>query len=93
VRGRRRRETHRGPRRTALEKEIAIPFAAAATIAIGAIFPSLAIGWLGGKAMDALGRNPEAAGPISQNMILAVAFAEAIAIYALIVAIVIVFVA
>ena len=75
-----------------MDKEIAIPFAAAATIAIGAIFPSIAIGWLAGKAMEALGRNPEAAGPISQNMILAIAFAEAIAIYALIIAVVIIFV-
>ena len=76
-----------------MEKEVAIPFAAAATIAIGAVFPACAIGWLAGKAMEALGRNPEAAGPISQNMILAIAFAEAIAIYALIVAVIIVFVA
>jgi F-type H+-transporting ATPase subunit c len=43
--------------------------------------------------MEALGRNPEARGPIQQNMILALAFAEAIAIYALVVAVIIVFVA
>ena len=43
--------------------------------------------------MQALGRNPEARGPIMTNMILAIAFAEAIAIYALIVAVVIIFVA
>ncbi len=76
-----------------MDKETAIPFAAAVTIAIGAIGPSLAIGWLAGKAMEALGRNPEARGAIQQNMILAIAFAEAIAIYALVVAIIIVFVA
>ena len=76
-----------------MEKEIAIPFAAAATIAMGAVFPAISIGWIAGKAMDALGRNPEAMGGISQNMILAVAFAEAIAIYSLIVAIIIIFVA
>jgi F-type H+-transporting ATPase subunit c len=43
--------------------------------------------------MQALGRNPEARGPIMTNMILAIAFAEAVAIYALIVAILLVFVA
>ena len=42
--------------------------------------------------MESLGRNPEAAGPIRQNMILAIAFAEAIAIYALVVAVIIIFV-
>jgi F-type H+-transporting ATPase subunit c len=47
---------------------------------------------LGGKAMEALGRNPEAAGPIQTNMILAIAFTEAIGIYALVVAILIGFV-
>ena len=47
---------------------------------------------LAGKAMEAIGRNPEAAGPIQQNMILAIAFAEAIAIYALVIAIIILFV-
>jgi F-type H+-transporting ATPase subunit c len=42
--------------------------------------------------MEALGRNPEAVGPVQQNMILALAFAEAIAIYALVIAIIILFV-
>lgn len=66
--------------------------AAALAIAIGSIAPALGIGMLAGKAMEAMGRNPEAAGPIRQNMILAIAFAEAIAIYALVVAIIIIFV-
>ena len=60
-------------------------------IGLGAIGPSIGIGLLAGKAMEALGRNPEAAGPIQQNMILAIAFAEAIAIYALVVAVIIKF--
>ena len=61
-------------------------------IGLGAIGPGIGIGLLAAKAMEALGRNPEAAGPIQQNMILAIAFAEAIAIYALVVAIIIKFV-
>ena len=61
-------------------------------IGLGAIGPSIGIGLFAGKAMEALGRNPEAAGPIQQNMILAIAFAEAIAIYALVVAVIIKFV-
>lgn len=66
--------------------------AAAITIAIGSIGPALAIGWLAGKAMDAIGRNPEASSKIQTTMILAIAFAEAIAIYALVVALIIKFV-
>lgn len=66
--------------------------AAGLAIGLGSLGPSLGIGILAGKAMESLGRNPEAAGPIQQNMILAIAFAEAIAIYALVVAIIIKFV-
>lgn len=66
--------------------------AAALAIGLGAIGPGIGIGLLGGKAMEALGRNPEAAGPIQTNMILGIAFAEAIGIYALVVAILVGFV-
>ena len=65
---------------------------AALAIGVGGIGPALAIGNLVGKAMEALGRNPEAQGAIQTNMILGVAFAEAIAIYAFVVAIMVGFV-
>ncbi len=61
-------------------------------IAVGAMAPALAIGMLAGKALEAIGRNPEAAPKIQTAMILATAFAEAIAIYALVVALIIKFV-
>jgi F-type H+-transporting ATPase subunit c len=64
--------------------------AGALAIGLGALGPGLAIGILGYGAMQALGRNPEARGPIMTNMILAIAFAEAVAIYALIVGIMLV---
>jgi F-type H+-transporting ATPase subunit c len=66
--------------------------AAAFAIAIGGLGPALGIGRVVGSAMEALGRNPEAQPAIQTNMILGVAFAEAIAIYALVVAIMIGFV-
>lgn len=66
--------------------------AVALAIGIGSIGPAIAIGIIGKGAMDALGRNPEARGPIGTNMILAIAFAEAVAIYVLIVAILLIFV-
>lgn len=65
---------------------------AALAIGLGAIGPGIAIGMLAGKAMEAIGRNPEAEGKIRTNMILGIAFAEAIAIYALVVALIIKFV-
>lgn len=66
--------------------------AAGIAMGVGSFGPGIGIGWLGGKAMEALGRNPEAAGVIQTNMILGIAFAEAIGIYALVVAILIGFV-
>ena len=62
------------------------------TVAIGGGMPALAIGLLTGKALEAMGRNPEAAGEIRTTMILGVAFAEAIAIYSLVVGLIIKFV-
>ena len=66
--------------------------AAALAIGLGALGPALGIGLLAAKAMEAIGRNPEAAPKIQTAMILAIAFAEAIAIYALVVALIIIFV-
>ncbi|MDP2861097.1 MAG: ATP synthase F0 subunit C [bacterium] len=69
-------------------KELAVGLA----IGLGAIGPGIGVGILGGKALEAIGRNPEATSKIQTNMILAVAFTEAIAIYALVVALIIKFV-
>jgi len=59
---------------------------AALAIAIGSIGPALAIGIIGAKAMEAIGRNPDAQAKILPAMLLGMAFAEAIAIYALVIA-------
>jgi len=74
-----------------METEAVKSLAAALAIALGAMVPALSIGLLAGKAMEAIGRNPEAAPKIQTAMILAIAFAEAIAIYALVVALIIKF--
>ncbi len=71
--------------------ETAKLFAVALTIALGVIGPSIAIGNIGTKAMESLGRNPEAESAIRTTMILAIAFAEAVAIYALVVALILKF--
>ena len=64
----------------------------ALTIILGAAMPAFSIGWLSTKALEAIGRNPEAASSVQTAMILAIAFCEAIAIYALVVALIIKFV-
>lgn len=66
--------------------------APAIAIAVGGLVPALAIGWIGAKSMEAIGRNPEAAAKVQGAMILPLAFAEAIAIYALVVALILKFV-
>lgn len=68
-----------------------VQLAAALAIGIGAVGPGIGIGLLAGPALGAMGRNPEAAGIIRANMIVAIAFAEAVAIYALVVALLIFF--
>ena len=67
-------------------------FAVAFVMGVGAIGPGIGIGLLVSKALEAIGRNPEASGKIQTNMILGLAFAEAIAIYALVVALILKFV-
>ncbi len=64
----------------------------ALAIGLGAIGPGLGIGVLASKALEALGRNPEAESSIRTNMILAIVFCDAIAIFALLMAIIIKFV-
>lgn len=58
----------------------------ALAIGIGSIAPAIAIGIIGMKAMEAIGRNPDAQSKILPAMLLGMAFAEAIAIYALVIA-------
>ena len=67
--------------------------AAGLAAGLGMLGPGLGIGLIGYSAMSALGRNPEARGPIMTNMILVTAFAEAVAIYALIIGIILAMIA
>lgn len=63
-----------------------IPLAKGIAIGLGSFGPALGIGMIGAKAVEAIGRNPEASGKVLVPMLLAAAFAEAIAIYALVIA-------
>lgn len=75
-----------------MDAEAAKSIAVGLAMGLGAIGPAIGIGLIAGKAVEAIGRNPEAASKIQTNMILGMAFAEAVAIYALVVALIIKFV-
>jgi F-type H+-transporting ATPase subunit c len=75
-----------------MDPETMRSLAAAIAIGVGALGPGLGLGFIGAKAMEALGRNPEAADKIFVPLILSLAFTEAIGIYALVVALIIKFV-
>lgn len=75
-----------------MDAEAAKLLAAGLSMGLGAIGPGIGIGILAAGALQAIGRNPDARGPIFTNMILTVALAEAVAIYALVVAIILLFV-
>lgn len=68
-------------------KSVAMAFAAG----VGVIGPAIGIGMLVSRALEAIGRNPEASGKIQSLMILGIAFVEALGIFALVVAFVIKF--
>jgi F-type H+-transporting ATPase subunit c len=59
---------------------------------LGVMGPGIGVGLIGGRAMEAIGRNPDAAGKIVSNMILPIVFTEALGILALVVAFIIKFV-
>jgi F-type H+-transporting ATPase subunit c len=72
--------------------EVGLKAMGAGLAMIGALGPGIGIGLLVQGALQAMGRNPDAAGTIQTNMILGIVFAEAVAIYALVVALIILFV-
>ena len=75
-----------------MEAETIKLLAAGLCMGLGAIGPGIGVGLVALGALQAIGRNPEARGPIMTNMILGIAFAEAVAIYALVVTVILLFV-
>jgi len=75
-----------------MDVETARLFASAIAIGLGALGPALGLGLIGSKAMEAIGRNPEAADRLFVPFVLGLAFTEAVAIYALVIALMLKFV-
>lgn len=74
-----------------MEIEAAKVLAMAFVVGIGVLGPGLAIGILVSRALEAIGRNPEASGKITTTMFIGIVFTEALAIFALVVGFIIKF--
>ncbi len=74
-----------------MDLESSKAFATALVVAVGVIGPALGIGHLVGKALEAIGRNPDASGKITTTMFIGIAFTEALAIFAVVVGFIIKF--
>jgi F-type H+-transporting ATPase subunit c len=74
-----------------MDAEVFKTLAAALAIGIGAIGPGIGQGMIAAKAMEAIGRNPEAAGKITPLMFIGLAIVESLAIYALVISFIILF--
>jgi ATP synthase F0 subunit c len=72
--------------------EIGLKALGAGIAMLGAVGPGIGIGMLVNGALQAIGRNPDAAGQVQTNMILGIVFTEAVAIYCLVVALIVLFV-
>ncbi len=75
-----------------MDPEVMKMLAVGLAVGLGMLGPGLALGLIGFSALQGIARNPEARGPIFTNMILVAGLAEAIGIYVLIVAILLIFV-
>ena len=75
-----------------MDFEAAKELGAGLAIGLGTLGPGIGIGLIGAKALEAMGRNPEVAGTVQTNMILAIAFAESLGIFALVIALLLKFV-
>lgn len=75
-----------------MDIETARIFGMAIAAGLGVLGPAIGVGMIGSRAMEAIGRNPDASGKIVSNMILPIVFTEALGILALVVSFIIKFV-
>lgn len=75
-----------------MELEVAKSFGMAIAVGLGMLGPGIGIGLIVAKALEAIGRNPEAAGKVQATMFIGIAFTEALAIFALVVSFIVKFV-
>lgn len=76
-----------------METEAVKLLAAGLCVGIGGLGPALGEGFIAAKAMEAIGRNPQASDKIVPNMIVSMAICESISIYSLVISLILIFVA
>lgn len=74
-----------------MNAEVAQFFAVGGAIAFGAMGPAIAMGMIAASGLQSIGRNPEAENAIRNNMVLALAFCESLAIFSLVIALILKF--
>lgn len=74
-----------------MELEVAKTLGMAIVVGLGVIGPGIGLGLLVGKALEAIGRNPEASGKITSTMFIGIAVTDALAIFALVIGFIIKF--
>lgn len=74
-----------------MDIEVAKIFGMAFVVGIGVIGPSIGLGLLVSKALEAIGRNPEAAGTIQTTMYIGIAVTDVLAIFAVVIGFIIKF--
>lgn len=74
-----------------MDPESARLIAAGIAMGFGAIGPGIGEGYIGGKALEAMGRNPEAGNTIFTRMFVAMAVTESTGIYSLVIALLVLF--
>lgn len=74
-----------------MELEVAKTLGMAIVVGLGVIGPGIGLGILVGKALEAIGRNPDAAGQITSTMFIGIAVTDALAIFALVIGFIIKF--
>ncbi|MCL1886203.1 MAG: ATP synthase F0 subunit C [Dehalococcoidia bacterium] len=76
-----------------MDAEAAKLLGAGLAISLGAVGPGIGLGLIGNAMLNGVARNPEAQGRMFTNMILMAGLTEAVAIYALVISILLIFVA
>jgi len=74
-----------------MDLEVAKTLGMAIVVGLGVIGPGIGLGILVGRALEAIGRNPEATGKITANMFIGIAVTDALAIFALVIGFIIKF--
>ena len=76
-----------------MDAEAAKLLGAGIAMGVGALGPGLGLGLMIGKALESIARQPEVAGDIRTNMFIGIGVTEAVALYAFVVALILIFVA